>query len=94
MIKLKKYKFYLKYKLNLCIMESGGEGKVDFKNKITLKAARVNSGKTQKELADELGISESTYIRWEKNPSIISALYQKKLEEALHFPTDLIIFLP
>lgn len=62
--------------------------------KITLKAARMNCGKTQKEVAKELGISESTYIRWEKQPSIISAKYQHELEKVLKFPSDLIIFLP
>lgn len=62
--------------------------------KITVKAARVNCGKTQTEVAKELGISESTYVRWEKEPSNISAKYQKELEKIFNFPTDLIIFLP
>lgn len=62
--------------------------------KITVKAARMNCGKTQKEVAKELGISESTYIRWEKEPSNISAKYQHELEKIFNFPTDLIIFLP
>lgn len=62
--------------------------------KITLKAARMNCGKTQKEVAKELGISESTYIRWEKHPSIISAKYQREIERVINFPSNLIIFLP
>lgn len=35
--------------------------------KITLKAARVNAGLTQKQLANLMGISESTMIKWEKS---------------------------
>lgn len=62
--------------------------------KITVRAARINSGKTQKQVANELGISESTYIRWEKDPSIISAKHQKDLEKIFNFPIELIIFLP
>ena len=35
--------------------------------KLTLKAARVNAGLTQKQLANLTGISESTMIKWEKS---------------------------
>lgn len=35
--------------------------------KLTLKAARVNAGLTQKQLANLMGISESTMIKWEKS---------------------------
>lgn len=35
--------------------------------RLTLKAARVNAGLTQKQLANLIGISESTMIKWEKN---------------------------
>lgn len=35
--------------------------------KLTLKAARVNAGLTQKQLASLMGISESTMIKWEKS---------------------------
>lgn len=35
--------------------------------KITLKAARVNAGLTQKELAEKIGITEPTIIKWEKD---------------------------
>ena len=35
-------------------------------DKITLAAARVNAGKTQTELAKELGISKNILIDWEK----------------------------
>lgn len=35
--------------------------------KLTLKAARVNAGLTQKQLAKLMGISEVTMIKWEKS---------------------------
>ena len=35
--------------------------------KLTLKAARVNAGLTEKQLANLMGISESTMIKWEKS---------------------------
>lgn len=38
-------------------------------SKITLKAARVNAGLTQKEAAKKLGISNQTLSRYEKDAS-------------------------
>lgn len=35
------------------------------KRRITLKAARVNVGLTQKEVADRIGVSETTIFNWE-----------------------------
>lgn len=35
---------------------------------ITVKGARVNAGKTQKEIASELGIHVQTYMKLEKHP--------------------------
>ena len=34
--------------------------------KITLKAARINAGLLQKEVADKLGVSIHTIINWER----------------------------
>lgn len=34
--------------------------------KISLEAARVNAGLTQKELAEKLGVSNTTIVNWEK----------------------------
>lgn len=34
--------------------------------KITLKAARVNAGLLQKEVADKLGVSRHAIINWER----------------------------
>lgn len=34
--------------------------------RITLEAVRVNTGKTQKEWAEILGVSKTTVVNWEK----------------------------
>lgn len=34
--------------------------------KLTLKAARVNAGYTQEEVADRIGVARSTIRNWEK----------------------------
>jgi len=38
--------------------------------KITLKAARVNAGLTQKEVAEKLKISNQTVVNWEKGKNV------------------------
>ena len=38
-------------------------------NKITLKAARVNAGLTQEELAKKMGVHRLTIASWEANPA-------------------------
>lgn len=40
--------------------------------KISLKAARVNAGLTQKQVEDATGIARSTLIRWERGDTIPS----------------------
>lgn len=35
--------------------------------KITLKVTRVNTGFTQKELAEKIGKSETTIVKWEND---------------------------
>lgn len=42
------------------------------KRRITLKAARVNVGLTQKEVADRIGVSETTIFNWENGKSRIT----------------------
>ena len=61
--------------------------------KISLRAARVNAGLTLKEAAKLIGVCEATLIKWEKDPSIISALYQQRISDAYSYPIDGIIFL-
>ena len=60
--------------------------------KITLKAARVNANLTIKQAAQQIGVDESTIIRWEKNPGIVKADYQKKISEVYKFSSDYIFF--
>ena len=61
--------------------------------KLTLKAARVNAGLTQKQLASFMGISESTMIKWEKsNGKDIKLGDFEKLCKILKVDTHQIIF--
>lgn len=39
------------------------------KQRITLKAARVNAGYTQKEVAESIGVAETTIFNWENGKS-------------------------
>lgn len=62
---------------------------------VTLKAARVNAGLTQKEAAHALGISKSTLANYEKyrtKPDIeksvrIAALYRLTVDDIIFFDT-------
>lgn len=57
--------------------------------KITLKAARVNAGLTQKEVAEKMGVSIQTINKWENNLKIVKLgsfnklckLYNKNVNE-------------
>lgn len=44
-------------------------------SKITLKAARVNSGMTQEELSKRLGVSRRLIIDWESGKAPMKAAY-------------------
>lgn len=61
--------------------------------KISLEAARVNAGLTQKELANILGVSNSTVINWEKGNTEPSISQLKKISELSGIPMDF-IFIP
>lgn len=61
--------------------------------KITLAAARVNKGYTQKELAELIGISHYTLLKWEKGKSFPKVPQIQKLEELLGITYNDIIFL-
>lgn len=51
--------------------------------RITLRAARINAGFTQKELADELDRNVSTIANWETNKTRINLPDFKKLCQVL-----------
>lgn len=59
---------------------------------ISLKAARVNAGLSQKKAAEMLGISKATLQNYEAGSTIPNILMSKKIEEVYHFPADYISF--
>lgn len=61
---------------------------------ITLEAARVNAGYTQKEAAIALGISNATLVSWEKGKSMPKANQIDNICNLYHLSYDNIIFLP
>lgn len=56
--------------------------------RITLKAARVNRGMTQKELADKVGRSPYSIINWENGNTPIPLYDFKKICKVLKIPED------
>ena len=62
--------------------------------KVTLPVARKIAGLTQKGLADELNVSESTVINWEKGRSEPTVIQAQKISDLTGVPLDSIIFLP
>lgn len=60
--------------------------------KITLKAARVNAGLKQKDVAQKLGVADSTISSWERGRSFPDAKQIKKLEEIYGVSYDAINF--
>ena len=62
--------------------------------KLTLKAARVNTGYTQKEAAEKLGISNATLCNWEKGLSMPNIQQVQRICELYGVTYDNLIFLP
>lgn len=60
---------------------------------MTLKAARVNAGLTQKTAAKMLNISEATLINYEAGKSFPDVRTIKRIEEVYKIPYQRIIFL-
>lgn len=60
---------------------------------MTLKAARVNAGLTQKEAANELKVSNKTLGKWENGDSIPNAKYIEPICNLYSVSYDNIIFL-
>ena len=61
---------------------------------ITLEAARVNAGYSQKEAAEKLGVSNCTLLRWEKGISMPKANQIVAICGLYGVPYDMLIFLP
>ncbi|MDB6269052.1 helix-turn-helix transcriptional regulator [Lactobacillus amylovorus] len=61
-------------------------------SKITLKAARVNSGLSQKEAAKQLGVAESTLYKWEAGKNKPNVKYLSRIEKVFNLPISNIIF--
>ena len=59
---------------------------------ITLKAARVNAGLTQKEAGKMLGVSESTILNYEKGITFPDIPILKKIEHLYNIPYKDIFF--
>lgn len=62
--------------------------------KISLKAARVNAGLSQKDVAKRLGISNKTLSSWENGDTFPSAKHINGLCGLYNVVYDDIIFLP
>lgn len=62
--------------------------------KITLKAARVNSGLSQSEAAIKLKISKSTVLNWEKGRTFPDPRHIQAIERLYNIKYDSLIFLP
>lgn len=60
--------------------------------RISLKAARVNAGLSQKEAAEKLDISRATLQNYENGKTTPDVLMSRKIEELYRFPTDYILF--
>jgi transcriptional regulator with XRE-family HTH domain len=62
--------------------------------KISLAAARVNAGYSQKEAAKLLGVSNKTLCGWENGTSFPNSLQIEKICNFYGLPYDCINFLP
>ena len=62
--------------------------------KLTLKAARVNKGLTQKDAAKLMGVSRNVISNWERQISFPDVLQVKRIEEVYGLQFQEIICLP
>lgn len=61
--------------------------------KVTLRAARINKSLTQKEAANELGISKDTLAAYEKGKSFPNVRMIEKIEKLYNVTYNNILFL-
>lgn len=62
--------------------------------KLTLRAARVNAGYTQKTAANLVGVTKGVICYWERGISFPNVKYIPKIEEVYNVKYEDIIFLP
>ena len=62
--------------------------------RVTLKAARVNKGLTQKEASEKIGVSEAMLCKWEKGTNFPSVKWIPAILSTYDVSYDDIIFLP
>ena len=62
--------------------------------KLTLKAARVNAGLSQKEAGKRLGVSDDVVSNWERGITYPDVIQLKQIENVYHVSYNNIIFLP
>lgn len=58
--------------------------------KISMEAARVNAGLTQKEFADACGVAECTVINWEKGRTVPKIEMLPVFEKLYGIPLDFV----
>lgn len=61
---------------------------------VTLKAARINAGMTQREAADKIGVTVDTIGNWERGKSFPNVIQIPAIEGTYHVRYDDLIFLP
>lgn len=61
---------------------------------MTLKAARVNRNLTQKQAADQIGVSADVISNWERGISFPDVIQLRKIEKVYLIKYDDIIFSP
>lgn len=62
--------------------------------KLTLKAARINAGLSQKEAASKLGVTEDTLSNYERGKSYPNVILLKEIERVYGVSYNNLIFLP
>ena len=62
--------------------------------KFTVKQAREYRELTIAEMARKIGLSSSTYYRWERNPQNISMESAERISSILNIPANDLIFCP
>lgn len=77
---------------NVYITKMKGEKRIVEDFKITLEAARVNKGFSQKQVAELLGISPQTVCAWEKEPFKITIKDAYRLADLYCVPLGNLIF--